>query len=313
MTNSSIKSFGMFNAMFLSDLDGVLFQSKGVDPQGLYPMVENSQGDAYAFATPAQADMFSRMSFIASCVPVTIRSVEQFKMVSGWRPMHQHQLALVNNGMTLLYRDERSFDGWRVVDGWSDRYIQQAKGCGKMFADDSAALYFALIKAIPEVSKFDTRLVQVKIPGADTTPVYFTLQMRGYLEHCIKTNDRQAIARLRQVIYDTLSTLQGRYTYCERDCYFSFLPGYAGKAGAVERLLALVNGGEEEGLVDGGLDLALGTIGRPQVVFTAGADFEAVEFMGLGHFALTPTNSQLMTTLRQSAIEHLQPSIPVLV
>lgn len=92
-------------------------------------------------------------------------------------------------------------------------------------------------------------------------------------------------------------------TYFEAEGTFSLLPGWFSKKAAVQRLLSMLST-EESGIDDPRLSAAIKAIGRPKLVLTAGDGLDDVDFMGLGHFMLTPTKSAIAGVLdeRQSEI-----------
>lgn len=95
----------LFDNLVVTDLEGALFQSKSTNPKGLYPMIETSNGRVEGWATEEQAQRWDTLRYEAFCVGYTSFSEPQVSRVTGWDPLHEHQLMLADHGMTLLYRD----------------------------------------------------------------------------------------------------------------------------------------------------------------------------------------------------------------
>lgn len=298
-------------ALFLTDLDGTLFQTKNADQAGIHPMSEWSDGCVQGLATEAQAELWDGIRHFSNCIPVTARDVEQMRLVTGWNALQRHQLALVNHGMTLLYRDTQRSYSWEVIELWSHYYALQAESYQKVLDTTGTELMFEILKAVPKITEFKTRISNERLPGCGATKMYVTFQARDFMVWARLSRDQELVAKLRGAIYNVMNRAPVPFRYFEQDFLFSLLPEYVNKGAAAQRLLGMING-DEVGFHDERLELALCEIQKPSLVMTAGSAFEDVEFMGLGHFMITPQGSGLARALEQGAQEHLRTDIPVL-
>jgi hypothetical protein len=294
---------GLFSTLFLSDLDNTLFQSRWVDNTGVHPMSRTVTGDAQGYATAAQAELWDAMRNEAFCIGVSARDLEQVNRVDGWNPIHEHQLMLVDHGLTLLYRNTFKDEQWTPIEGWSAPYMALAKENARLLEKEGARLSFALMQEMPElVTVHQSKLVYTNFAVQDKPRAFYSIRARAFYGESISTHQMQPLNHLRALLHHHVSTSQLPLTYFETDGTFSLLPGWFSKKAAVQRLLALIKE-PEPGLDDPRLNAAIRAIGRPKLILTAGDGFDDVEFMGLGHFMLTPTKSAITNSLLEKQSE----------
>jgi hypothetical protein len=290
---------GLFATLFLTDLDNTLFQSKWQDRAGLHPMSKTATGEDHGYASEAQAELWDAMRYEAYCLGVTARNMEQVSRVGGWNPIHEHQLMLVDHGLTLLYRDISKSNEWQPIEGWSAPYIEQARVNNRKLDKEGARLYFAMVEAMPELaSKYETKLAYTTIPGSNSVNLFYSLRANAFYADAIKNNRHDQINALRNVLHRHIAASELPMTYFEVDGTFSLLPGWFSKKDAVKRLMMLLKT-PEPGLDDPRLNEAVRAIGRPKLVLTAGDGLDDVAFMGLGHFMITPSKSAIASTLTE--------------
>lgn len=295
---------GLFSTLFLSDLDYTLFQSKWLDSTGLHPMSRTVSGDPQGYANDAQAELWDAMRYEAFCVGITARNLEQVSRVDGWNPIHEHQLMLVDHGLTLLYRNINKGEQWAPIEAWSAPYVEQAKEQGRTLEKEGAKLFFALMEKMPEiVTVHQSKMAYTSLPGFDNTKIFYSLRAGAFYGDALSTNTLGPLNTLRGLLHHHASSSSLPMTYFESDGTFSLLPGWFSKKAAVQRLLSLLKQ-PEPGLDDPRLTAAIKAIGKPKLVLTAGDGLDDVEFMGLGHFMLTPSKSAIAKSLadRQSEI-----------
>lgn len=292
-------SRGLFATLFLTDLDNTLFQSKWQDKSGLHPMSKTATGEHHGFASESQAELWDAMRYEAYCVGVTARSMEQVSRVGGWNPIHEHQLMLVDHGLTLLYRNISESDVWQPIEGWSAPYIEQARVNNRKLDKEGAKLYFALMQSMPDlVTEHESKLAYTTIPGSESVKVFYSLRANNFYAHSITHSRQDRLNQLRRLLHTHIASSELPMTYFEVDGTFSLLPGWFSKKDAVKRLMGLLKA-PEPGLNDPRLNDAIRAIGRPKLVLTAGDGLDDVGFMGLGHFMITPTKSSIATTLTE--------------
>lgn len=295
---------GLFSTLFLSDLDNTLFQSRWMDNTGYHPMSRNLMGDAQGFATDAQAELWDAMRHEAFCVGVSARSLEQVNRVEGWNPIHEHQLMLVDHGMTLLYRNIFKDQAWAPIEAWSAPYAELARENARKLEKEGTRLLFLLKQQMPElINEHKSKLFYTSLPTHEKTSVFYSVNASSFYVESISSHDTSALNRLRAILHHHVSTCELPMTYFETEGTFSLLPGWFSKKNAVQRLLSMLKT-EEPGLDDPRLREAIKAIGRPKLILTAGDGLDDVDFMGLGHFMLTPTKSAITNSLveRQSEI-----------
>lgn len=290
---------GLFSTLFLSDLDNTLFQSRWMDSTGFHPMSRTVKGDAQGYATDAQAELWDAMRHEAFCVGVSARSLEQVSRVDGWNPIHEHQLMLIDHGMTLLYRNIFKGEEWSPIESWSAPYLDQARENAKQLKKEGLRLSFLLKDEMPElITTHASKVVYSSLPMQDKTEMFYSLRASAFYAHSISNHQLDALNRLRGLLHHHVSTSALPLTYFETDGTFSLLPGWFSKRAAVQRFLAMLKT-PEPGMDDPRLNAAIRAIGRPKLVLTAGDGFDDVEFMGLGHFMLTPTKSAITNCLME--------------
>lgn len=298
---------GLFSTLFISGLDNTLFQSKWMDSTGLYPMSRSVSGDPQGYATGAQAELWDAMRHEAFCVGVSARNFEQICRVDGWDPIHEHQLMLIDHGMTLLYRNIFKDEGWAPIEGWSLPYIEMANRNAAALKKEGTELSFELTKHMPDlVTVHNSKLVYSTLPGFNNTNVFYSVRAGALYSHALVNNDMAPLNKLRSLLHRHVSTSELPLTYFEIDGTFSLLPGWFSKKTAIQRLIAMLDS-PEPGLDDPRLNAAIRAIGKPKLILTAGARPDDVEFMSLGHFMLTPTKS----TITKNLVEQ-QSEIPLL-
>lgn len=295
---------GLFSTLFLSDLDNTLFQSRWMDNTGLHPMSRTLKGEAQGYSTPAQAELWDAMRHEAFCIGVSARTLEQINRVDGWNPIHQHQLMLVDHGMTLLYRNIFKDEAWAPIEAWSTQYVELARQNARKLEKEGSRLLFLLNQQMPELnSKYQSRMFYSTLPTEGNVKVFYSLRASSLYVESITRHELSDVNRLRTLLHTHISTCELPMTYFETEGTFSLLPGWFSKKSAVQRLLSLLSA-DEPGLDDPRLKDAIRAVGRPKLILTAGDGLDDVEFMGLGHFMLTPTKSDITSALveRQSEI-----------
>lgn len=295
---------GLFSTLFLSDLDNTLFQSRWMDNTGFHPMSRTAKGDVQGYATDAQAELWDAMRHEAFCVGVSARSLEQVSRVDGWNPIHEHQLMLVDHGMTLLYRNIFKDEAWSPIEAWSAPYVELAKNTARKLEKEGTRLSFLLKQEMPElINEHKSKVVYTSLPVQEKTNVFYSLRASSFYANSISSHQVASLNRLRAILHHHVSSCDLPMTYFEAEGTFSLLPGWFSKKAAVQRLLSMLST-EEPGIDDPRLTAAIKAIGRPKLVLTAGDGLDDVDFMGLGHFMLTPTKSAIAGVLdeRQSEI-----------
>lgn len=294
---------GLYASLFLTDLDNTLFQSKWQDKTGIHPMSKTATGEHHGFASEAQAGLWDAMRYEAFCVGVTARNLEQVSRVGGWNPIHEHQLMLVDHGLTLLHRDISKGDVWQPIEGWSAPYIEQARINNRKLDKEGAKLFFTLMQSMPDlVTEHESKLAYTTIPGSESVKIFYSLRANNFYGHEITQNRQGRLNQLRALLQSHIASSELPMTYFEVDGTFSLLPGWFSKKAAVQRLLTLLKIAEP-GLDDPRLNDAIKAIGRPKLVLTAGDGLDDVGFMGLGHFMITPTKSTIASALTDIATD----------
>lgn len=258
---------GLFEALCFTDLDGALFQPKWANSAGLYPMVETAAGDVLGWATAEQAALWDDIRYQSYCVGVTSRSADQVEQVSGWNPLHNHQLILADHGLTLLYRNYRQSMAWEVIKTWSIPYLVEARENARRLQADGAALCFAVMKSLPELAKFKVRLVFVKSAAGAAEPIYAAMQAPALLRHALESKDHALFKKLRDFVIEFVAGFGGRYHYHETDSTLALIPAQWGRVAVVDRLTTMMMQGDSMG--DERLGLALADIGRPKTLLAA--------------------------------------------
>lgn len=258
---------GLFEALCLTDLDGALFQPKWANSAGLHPMVETPGGDVVGWATAEQAELWDEIRHQAYCVGVTSRSAEQVGQVTGWDPLHDHQLILADHGLTLLYRDYRKSRAWDVIHPWSTSYLEIARAHSKQLQADGAALCFSAMKALPELARFNARMVFPKSAAGSVEPLYAAMLAPALLRHALERKEPELFLKLRAFVRDFVSELGGRYHYHETESSLALIPALWSRTAVVERLTAMIMRGDSLG--DERLGMALADIGRPKALLSA--------------------------------------------
>lgn len=258
---------GLFEALCFTDLDGALFQPKWANAAGFHPMVETPTGDVIGWATAEQAELWDEIRYQAFCVGVTSRSAEQVAQVTGWDPLHDHQLILADHGLTLLYRNYRKSRAWEVIKPWSTSYLEIARAHAKQLQADGAALCFSAMQALPELAKFNARMVFPRSAAGSVEPIYAAMQAPALLRHALERKEPELFLKLRAFVQDFVIGLGGRYHYHETESSLALIPAEWSRAAVVERLTAMIMQGDALG--DERLGLALADIGRPKTLLAA--------------------------------------------
>lgn len=295
---------GLFSTLFLSDLDNTLFQSRWMDNTGFHPMSRTLKGDPQGYSTDAQAELWDAMRHEAFCIGVSARTLEQVNRVDGWNPIHEHQLMLVDHGMTLLYRNIFKDEAWAPIEAWSAQYVALAKQNARKLEKEGSRLLFLLNQQMPDLTtKYQSKMYYSSLPTDESVKVFYSLRASSLYVDAISSHQLSDVNRLRTLLHHHISTCELPMTYFETEGMFSLLPGWFSKKAAVQRLLSLIKT-DEPGLDDPRLKDAIRAVGRPKLILTAGDGLDDVGFMGLGHFMLTPTKSEITSTLveRQSEI-----------
>lgn len=94
----------MAEVVFLSDLDGTLLHSRRKRQTWDY-CVEWIDGQGRGFMNPKTAALLQEMGGYAELIPVSARSIEQYKRIM-WPSANAPKWAFVDNGATLLMRDD---------------------------------------------------------------------------------------------------------------------------------------------------------------------------------------------------------------
>ncbi|MBD8614817.1 MULTISPECIES: hypothetical protein [Pseudomonas] len=287
----------MRDVLFLSDLDHCLFQSKRVEPNGKHPMTVKADGTPHCFATDAQATLFSMIANRAMCVAVTARTPDQMQRAIGWKPDHPHQLALVNHGATLLYREDTEYD-WREIKAWSEIYVTQAREGEQALLADVDALKKGLAHLPLPVGSHMAVSVNTL---ADNVPFYFNLQLKDARHYGTEETMRR-IRESREMSW-IVENLEHRYVHHLNDTTMGFWPAYVGKRGAVTRLVEALR----DGLDDVDFERARAQIPLVALTLTAGDSHSDLPFMLEGDFMLTPTHSPIARGAQQTCARELDP------
>ena len=258
---------GLFEALCFTDLDGSLFQPKWANSAGIHPMVETATGDVIGWATSEQAGLWDEIRHQAFCVGVTSRSAEQVCQVTGWDPIHDHQLILADHGLTLLYRNYRKSRAWEVIRAWSAPYLEIGRAHSKQLQADGAALCFAAMLALPDLAKFNAQMVFPRIATGSVEPVYAAMQAPALLRHVLERNEPDLFLKLREFVQDFVMSFGGRYHYHETESSLALIPAQWSRTAVVERLTALIM--QVDSLGDERLGMALADIGRPKALLSA--------------------------------------------
>lgn len=287
----------MRDVLFLSDLDHCLFQSKRVDPRGAHPMTIKKDGAAHCFATDAQTALLSLLAPRSIWVAVTARTPEQMARTTGWRPEHNHQLALVNHGATLLYRTDCE-GSWEEISVWGEQYIAQALSREKDLLWDVQLLRDRLAMLVtPAGSQLDLSIN----PLVGKTPLYFSLQIKK--APGLDADTVMRTLRESQEFRSVISGMRLNYVHHHNDNTLGFWPSYVGKRKAVDRLLAAF----KSGLNDHRFMRACSEVGKISLTLTAGDSHSDVPFMSLGDFMLTPTGSPIARGALNTSTLELNP------
>lgn len=282
----------MSQILFLSDLDHNLFQSKRVDAEGIHPMTVNKEGEAHCFATPAQKALLSLMAKNAFCIAVTARNPAQMMRVTGWETQQQHDLALTDLGMTLLYRVDKG--EWQTISLWSEPYLREAKAIMHGIQVDFAQLSDDLMANWPddENGKRPIKLKMVYCHEAPEVPFYFVIQVEKQHQHRIGASDVRAVAKV------FLSECQGDYFYHESENTYAFWPTYVSKYKAVQRLLNWL----EDEVEDERVEMARREKGRHELIMSSGDSLSDLSFMKSAHFWMAPTVSQISAAIERHEV-----------
>lgn len=132
---------GKFNILF-SDLDGTLIFSAKLRQVGDI-VIEFKNGEPISCITARQAELFPRL---AGVIPVTTRSVEQYRRIEFARFGFSPEFALCDNGGTL-------FVNGNADEGWTEWSRGIAEECS-----DELSRFRELLELDPRRS-FETRLV----------------------------------------------------------------------------------------------------------------------------------------------------------
>lgn len=289
----------MRDVLFLSDLDHCLFQSKRVNPEGAHPMTVKGDGTPHCFSTPAQAALFSMVASRAFCVAITARTVDQMSRTIGWLPEHDHQLALVNHGATLLYRPDLHSQ-WVEIEAWSEQYVAMARDAKPALEADVESLRQGLgLLRLPINSRL---VVSVNSLDADT-PFYFNLQLKDAGE--FGTEETMRRIRNSPEMFSIVERMQQGYVHHLNDTTIGFWPAYVGKQAAAARLIAALR----DGLDDSRFEKARSQIPHIALTLTAGDSHSDVPFMLEGDFMLAPTKSPIAASARQHSARELNPFV----
>jgi len=288
----------MRDVLFLSDLDHCLFQSKRVDPNGKHPMTVKVDGTPHCFASDAQATLFSMVANRAFSIAVTARTPDQMRRAIGWKPEHKHQLALVNHGATLLYREDVGQD-WSEIRVWGEPYIDQARKAHLMLMDDVNKLNAGLRNFfhLPAGSRLE--LTANKLAG--DVPFYFSLQLKDAGIH--GNEDAMASIRESRTMRTIVESMGQRYVHHLNDTTIGFWPTYVGKKIAVKRLIEAL----KSGLDDENFEKARAQLTGIALTLTAGDSHSDLPFMLEGDFMLTPTHSPIARSADKTSARELDP------
>ena len=110
----------MKDIVFASDLDNTLLYSKSHKREGDV-CVEHIKGEAHGFMTPLAVEHLREVSQKVRLIPVTTRSVEQYRRIE-WPEGTAPEYAVTTNGAVLLHGGEvdAAFIRCRIVD---DAYL----------------------------------------------------------------------------------------------------------------------------------------------------------------------------------------------
>lgn len=271
--------------LFLTDLDHNLFQSLRVDSEGLYPMTVNKTGKPHCYATKAQLALMQLMMRNAFCVAVTARTPEQMMRVTGWSTNQEHNLALTDLGMTMLYRHKMG--EWQIIEEWSEPYLAKARSLSLGLQVDFDQFQKTLND---HLSEYEGRLsYNLNFCHEDMdVPFYFLAQQTEKNTEC-----QIPVDVVRAACKQFLDECQGEYFYHESEGTFAMWPSYVSKFLAVERLMSAF----DEGMEDERFELAREEKGRTDLVLASGDSMSDLPFMQMAHFWLAPGLSQISTML----------------
>lgn len=256
----------LFDNLVVTDLEGALFQSKSANPKGLHPMFEASNGRVEGWATEEQAQRWDTLRYEAFCVGYTSFSEPQVSRVTGWDPLHEHQLMLADHGMTLLYRDLSGQNRWEVIEDWSRPYLDKARANAKVLQYDGARLYFEIMKHLPELVQHQGKMLYPKLPmpSGSVEGMYYVIQANGFLQAMAREGRLERVIRFKELLAEHLEWCEGRYNYFEWEGTYAFVPAWASRSEVLNRFFAVVQGRETQ--LDTRLAKALRDIGVPKVV-----------------------------------------------
>jgi len=287
----------MRDVLFLSDLDHCLFQSKRVDPNGKHPMTVKADGTPHCFASDAQKTLFNMVAHRAVSVAVTARTPDQMKRAIGWQPGHEHQLALVNHGATLLYRENTDRE-WLEIKVWSEIYVAQARQGQEALLGDVEAVKEGLSRLhLP----FGSRLAVSVNTLSEDVPFYFSLQLKD--AGLYGTEETMRRIRDSREMFWIVEKLRQPYVHHLNDTTMGFWPTYVGKRAAVNRLIQALR----DGLGDEHFEKARAQIPDIALTLTAGDSHSDLPFMLEGDFMLTPTHSPIARGAQQTCARELSP------
>lgn len=268
--------------LFLADLDHNLFQSLRVDPDGVYPMTVNKNGEPHCYATVQQAALFDLMSEGSFCVAITARTAEQMQRVTGWSTKQMHDLVLCDLGMTLLYR----FDNgpWSEIEAWSSGYLESARQVSQVASVDFDQFKTGLQAYLNTDEKPVLSCSMNNCYQSDDVPFYFLATMKD------KNGGSEAqTAAVRHFCQAFMDARPGRYFYHESEGTFSLWPTYVGKELAASRLIEAFH----QGFDDDRFMAAKAEMGSIDLIITSGDSLSDMPFMHKGDFWLSPTRSQI--------------------
>lgn len=155
------------NLILFSDLDGTLIFSAKRKQVGDI-VIERKNGAEISCVTKRQAALFSRLENV---IPVTTRSIEQYKRIEFARFGFIPKYALCDNGGTLLVNGERDAE-WAE---WSSGIFSECEG--------ELSRFHTLLEQDPRRS-FEVRLVDKLFLFTKSSEPTETLEYLGNGERC---------------------------------------------------------------------------------------------------------------------------------
>lgn len=126
----------MKDIVFASDLDNTLLYSRGHKREGDV-CIEHIKGEAHGFMTPLAIERLREVSQKVQLIPVTTRSVEQYRRIE-WPEGTAPEYAVTTNGAVLLKNGEVDA-AWREAhDALIAPAREEIARCHALYLDDAA-------------------------------------------------------------------------------------------------------------------------------------------------------------------------------